>query len=94
MNDSVAIKVSYFDNHNCELNLVYNNGKKQVKKTVKLGGTGELKTASFFIARIDTNSMEHNFDFVLEAGKKTENIVVSFVRVIPVNLNINSVVLN
>lgn len=94
LNDSVAIKVSYFDNYGGELNLVYNTEKKQVKKTVKLSGNGELKTASFFIARIDTNSMEHNFDFVLEAGEKTENIVVSFVRVIPVNPIINSVVLN
>lgn len=32
--------------------------------------------------QMKSNSMEHNFDFSLEAGKNTDSIVVSFVRVI------------
>lgn len=80
--DSLAIKVSYIDSLAGELNLVYNNGHAKVKKTQQLTGDGAVKTVSFFVSDLESNSMEHNFDFVLEAGEKTENIVVSFVRVI------------
>jgi hypothetical protein len=82
LKDSVAIKVSYFDNYNGQLKLVYNNGTKQEQKTILLDGKGELKTATFFVSAIKPNSMPHKYDFVLEAGKNTEKIVVSFVRVI------------
>ena len=79
---AVAIKVSYFDNNSGELCLVYNNGKKLEKKIVKLDGNGSLKTATFLVPNLKTNSLEHQFDFTLEAGKKTDKIVISFVRVI------------
>lgn len=82
LNDSVAIKVSYFDNYSGELNLVYTKGKKRESKTVKLEGNGELKTATFFVNGLKPNGMEHKFDFVIEAGKNTESLVISLVRVI------------
>ena len=78
----VAIKVSYFDTNSGELNLIYNNGKEQVKKTAKLNGDGKLKTATFFVGGIKAKSQPNNFDFTLEAGSKTEKITVSIVRVI------------
>ena len=81
-NDSIALKVTYFDNHAGELNLVYNNGQKMVQKTQKLNGDGNLKTVTFFIAKMKSNGLSQKFDFALEAGKNTENIVVSMVRVI------------
>jgi len=80
--DSVALKVTYFDNHAGEMNLVYNNGLKQALLSQQLTGDSQLKTVTFFLSQIKSNSMEHNFDFVLEAGKNTDSIVVSFVRVI------------
>ncbi len=82
LNDFIAIKVSYFDNHSGSLNLVYNNGGQEIKKTQSLVGDNALKTATFFISKLNANSMEHNFDFVLEAGENTDSIVVSFVRVV------------
>ncbi|TNF44634.1 MAG: SMI1/KNR4 family protein, partial [Bacteroidetes bacterium] len=92
--DSLALKVTYFDNHAGEMNLVYNNGEGNVQKTQQLTGDGQLKTATFFLSKLKANSLENNFDFVLEAGENTQNIIVSMVRVIksaehsgPVNSN-------
>jgi hypothetical protein len=82
LKDSVAIKVSYFDTHSGELNLVYNNGKKLDKKIARLNGDGKLKTATFFVSRLKANSLPHNYDFALEAGALTEKITISIVRVI------------
>jgi hypothetical protein len=89
--DSVALKVTYFDNHAGELILVYNNGQKQVQKTQQLIGDGKLKTVTFFMSQIKSNSLENNFDFVIEAGKNTESIVVSIVRVIQSKVNLGTV---
>lgn len=80
--DSLALKVTYFDNHAGELNLVYHNGEEQVQKIQELTGDGELKTATFFLSQIKSNSLEHDFDFALEAGINTDSIVVSLVRVV------------
>jgi hypothetical protein len=80
--DSVAIKVTYFDNHTGELNLIYHNGLGEVQKSQQQTGDGKLKTVTFFVSQIKDNSIGHNFDFALEAGENTQNIVVSFVRVI------------
>jgi hypothetical protein len=85
LNGQVAVKISYFDNYKGELNLAYNNGKKLDKKSVKLQGDGTLKTATFFLPKLQSNGMINKFDFVLEAGINTEKIVVSFVRVIQAN---------
>lgn len=78
----LAIKVSYFDNYKGELKLIYHNGKQFVKKSIKQEGNGELKTATFLISNLKPDSFDHQFDFVLQAGGKTNAIVVSFVRVI------------
>ena len=82
LNNKIAVKVSYFDNYKGKLNLVYHNGTKQEIKSVQLTGKGELKTATFFVSSIKPNAMPHNYDFTLEAGKNTEKVVISFVRVI------------
>jgi len=84
LKDSVAIKVSYFDTHSGEFNLVYNSGKKQEKKTARLNGDGKLKTATFFVGKIKANSLPHKYDFALEAGSNTEKITISIVRVIAI----------
>jgi len=84
--DSVAIKVSYFDFHKGELKLVYNNGQELVQKVQQLAGDSLLRTTTFFVPGIKANAMEHNFDFALEAGENTDGIVVSFVRVINVDV--------
>lgn len=81
-NDSVPIKVTYFDKHAGELNLVYQNGTGQVVKKQELNGDQELKTVSFFVSGIQSVGIGQHFDFTLEAGENTQNIVVSFVRVI------------
>jgi len=80
--DSLAIKVTYFDNYKGELNLVYHNGKKETKIAQTLLGDGKQRTATFFVPKIKANSLPHNFDFALEAGANTEKIVVSMVRVV------------
>jgi len=80
--DSVAVKVTYFDDNAGEMNLVFNNGDKLNKKTQVLKGDGKLKTATFFLPGLKANSLPYNYDFTLEAGVFTDNIVVSMVRVI------------
>jgi hypothetical protein len=80
--DSVALKVTYFDDFAGEMNLVFENGEIMNKKTQTLLGDGKLKTATFFLPEIKANSLPNNFDFALEAGANTDNIVVSFVRLI------------
>jgi len=82
VNDSLALKVTYFDNHAGEMNLVYNSSQKLVQKSQILTGDGKLKTVTFIIPRIKSNSLPNKFDFALEAGANTEQIVVSMVRVI------------
>jgi len=83
-NDSMALKVTYFDQHIGVLHLVYHNGTKQVVKKQKLLGDGNLKKVTFLVADLKANSTTQKFDFTLEAGKKTEKIVVSMVRLISI----------
>jgi hypothetical protein len=78
----IALKVTYFDNYAGELNLVYNDGEKQTLKTQSLSGDGQLKTTTFFVSKMKANSLTNNFDFTLEAGRNTQKIVVSMVRVV------------
>jgi hypothetical protein len=84
--DSMALKVTYFDNHSGEMNLVFNNAQKMVQKSQLLNGDGKLKTVTFLISNLKPNKLGNNFDFTLEAGKNTESIVVSMVRVIIANV--------
>lgn len=82
INDSIAVKVTYFDYHSGTLNLKYDNGMSTITKSHTLEGDSALKTVTFFVDRMYSNAMEHSFDFVLEGGENTDSIVVSFVRVI------------
>ncbi|HSH19224.1 MAG TPA: hypothetical protein VLA03_02150, partial [Draconibacterium sp.] len=82
LKDSIAIKISYIDNYPGKLNLVYNNGQVEIEKPLPLLGDNNLKTATFFISKLKANSLDHNFDFVLEAGENTDSITVSFVRIV------------
>lgn len=81
-NETLALKVSYFDNNAGDLNLVYSNLKQKEIKTHRLEGDGKLKTVTFFISNLKGNSLDHKFDFALVAGEKTESIVISMVRVV------------
>ena len=81
--DLAAVKVTYFDHHAGELKLTYNDGTENITKTQVLTGDEGLKTATFFVSNIAPNAIsEHEFDFILEAGDDTENIVVSMVRIV------------
>ncbi len=80
--DTMALKVTYFDNYSGALNLVYNNGSKQEVKTQKLLGDGNLKTVTFIVDDLKANSLKNKFDFTLEAGLTTDKIVISMVRAI------------
>ena len=82
INNELPIKVSYFDKHAGEMNLVYSNGTDLIHKPISLNGDGKLKTATFFISNLKANALPNSFDFTLEAGATTEKIVVSIVRVI------------
>lgn len=84
-NDKLAIKVSYIDNMAGELKLCYNNnlgGKSQI-----LNGDLQLKTVTFFVNELEPNSMKNGFDFTIESGNSTSNIVVSMVRVVRASEN-------
>lgn len=80
--DSMALKVTYFDNYAGELNLIYNNSRNLVQKRQKLNGDGQLKTVTFFFVNLKANSFDNKFDFALSAGRNTEKIVISMVRLV------------
>src|SRR5690606_37602608 len=58
-NNTMAVKVSYFDNYFGTLNLTYNTAVAQTCKTQNLIGDGKLKTVTFFISELKPNSMDH-----------------------------------
>lgn len=90
INETVAVKITYFDKYAGSMNLVYSNGVEAVQKPLLLTGDGKLKSATFFISKLKANSLPNNFDFALEAGSTTEKIVVSMVRVVKANETISS----
>jgi len=94
IDDSLAIKVTYFDNYSGEVNLVYHNGTAETKIPQTLLGDSKLKTVTFFIPKIKANSLPNNFDFALEAGASTEKIVISMVRVVQAKQGIVSTTRN
>ncbi|NME71114.1 hypothetical protein [Flammeovirga aprica] len=80
--DKLAIKVTYFDKEKGEMLLKYNEGNQQKKQ--QLTGDGKLKTATFMVSELKKNSMDHEFDFTIEAGNNDGKIVVSMVRVVKI----------
>lgn len=76
----MAVKITYIDNTEGEMLLKFNKGTQV--KSWPLKADEKLKTATFFIDNLTKNSMSHNFDFTLEAGENTKNLVVSMVRVV------------
>ena len=88
--DSIAIKITYFDNEAGELLLKFKNQNTIEIKNLILKGDQKLKSATFFIYKLGSNEMKHNFDFTLEAGSNTSEIVISMVRVIKVGKNLNT----
>ncbi|MFH4967700.1 hypothetical protein V8G61_05790 [Gaetbulibacter sp. M240] len=78
--DKLAIKITYIDKNRGQILLKFNEGTQM--KSLALIGDQKLKTGTFFIDNMTKNSMSHNFDFTLEAGENTDNLVVSMVRVV------------
>lgn len=79
----MAVKVTYLDDRPGILQLAYNAGKS-IKKH-RLIGDGKLKTSTFMLVGLTPQSMQHNFDFVLQAGENTDEVTVSMVRAVSKN---------
>ncbi|MEQ8238713.1 MAG: hypothetical protein RIA69_05845 [Cyclobacteriaceae bacterium] len=84
--NQIAIKVTYFDNTSGDMILKFSGGKNM--KSIKLKGDGNLKTATFYVSSMEPNSMDNNYDFILEASDNTESIIISMVRVVGARSNI------
>jgi hypothetical protein len=81
--DSMAFKVSVFDDYAGTLNLKYSNGTEIVTLSKPLLGDQLLKTFTFFVSDFKMGAnIGGKFDFTLESGDNVNNIVVSFVRVV------------
>ncbi len=79
--NSIAIKVTYFDSETEEWSLVYNKGGGgTAARTVKGNSTDRVRTATFFLNDFATPKSGYNFDFALES--KGGNTPFMFVRVI------------
>ena len=81
--DSLAFKVSVFDDNAGTLNLKYSNGTEIVTLSKPLLGDSLLRTYTFFVPNYKNGAnIGGKFDFTLEAGDNTKSIIVSFVRVV------------
>ncbi len=87
----LVVKVSYFDEGNGTLNLVYNN--QNISQSQLLEDSGELKTVTFIVDDLQANSMDHGFDFTLESGSDATDITVSMVRAV-IRLDENTAAIN
>ena len=76
----LAIKVTFFDAHPGNLQLVGNHGN--AVKTRRQVGDGRLKTTTFLLSGHQANTMDHGFDFVIQGDADTKEVVVSMVRVV------------
>ena len=77
---SMAVKVSFYDGVPGTLKLVYENNQGRQADSVVAAGIDTIKTATFFIdARLDDTGFDHGYDFVLESE---EEVPVALVRVI------------
>jgi hypothetical protein len=76
----MAVKVTYLDDKPGTLQLAFNAGNSVREQ--RLTGDGRLKTSTFMLKGLEPQSMEHEFDFVVQAGNDTGEITVSMVRVV------------
>lgn len=80
---TMAIKISYYDSIAGTLKLVYRNNAGMQEKVITTLGEDKVKTATFYIdARLDATGMD--FDFELHSA---EEVPVIFVRVIKTKEN-------
>ena len=79
---TMAVKVTCLDAKAGTLQLVHSSGK--AVKEQPLAGDGKLKTTTFMLTGLLPQSMEHDFDFVIQGGKDTEEVVVSMVRTVAI----------
>ncbi len=75
----VAVKISYFDMPRGVLSLQYKTPNGMTSRTLKLGNTGKLKTATFFLSDAIFDAKGMDYDLTIAGDRE---IVVSFVRVI------------
>ena len=84
--NKVALKVTYFDNHSGVLELQFSDGNNIKSKSQILTGNKGLKATTFMLPKIQRESFDHYFDFVLKAGENTKKIIVSMVQIVNANL--------
>lgn len=76
----LALKVTFLDAGEGNLQLAYNGGERI--KNQQLLGDGKLKTTTFLIPDMEPNTMDHDFDFVIQGGEGTKEVIISMVRVV------------
>jgi len=76
----VAIKVTYFDEGTGSVDLGVRTHRGSMKRSIKLTGTGKLKTATFFLDKVVFSAKGLEQDLVFSASG--DDAVISFVRVI------------
>lgn len=76
----IAIKVTYLDEQPGTLQLLHDGGK--AVESQPLTGDGKMKTTTFLPADFQPDSLDHDFDFVIQGGKDAEEVTISMVRVI------------
>jgi hypothetical protein len=79
-NGTMAVKVTYLDARAGNLQLVYNRG--QSVRQQPLLGDGKLKTTTFLLTGLLPQSIEPEFDFVIQGDTNTEEVIVSMVRAV------------
>ena len=77
-----ALKISYFDQREGSLDVVYKLNGKTIEKKHKLDGKGAFKTVTILVDGFDNNAIRKKYDFYLSADKKAKEITVSMVRIV------------
>jgi hypothetical protein len=77
---NAAVKVTYFDIDHGTVDMSLHTKKGSITRTIKLTGTGELKTATFFFDDAVFSAKGMDYDILFKS--KDTDAVISFVRVI------------
>jgi len=77
---SVAVKVTYFDIGRGTVDMDLQTAQGNSKRTIKLTGTGEVKTATFFVNDAVFSARGMDYDIIFRCAEA--NAALSFVRVI------------